>query len=165
MLRLMCLTMLLLVPLVAVAQEPPTIPNDWAEADISGYTRISSPVEIMPSISMVYFFGNKGIGLQYSGLNSSTQEAGALGSYRVWSMQWGETKQRALHVHILGRWMNEIGDKLDLSKGDIGFEVRPDFDISNKFTSAIRILWSMQDGANPRITAGFGVQFQLDSSE
>lgn len=134
------------------------IADDWAEVDISGYVRLST-YETIPVISTVYYFGNKGIGLQFGAGSSDYQEANVLTSWRIWTYKWGANK--ALFVHVIGRVVNEIGGTFDFKNGDVGFEIRPDFNIDNKITTAIRYLWKMENGNSSRGTIGFGVQFDI----
>lgn len=135
--------------------------EDWAEVDVSGYTRISE-LRVSPTISTIYYFDNKGIGLFYGGLTEETQNAGGLVSWRVWTLKWGPEKTRAVHIHVLGRVVNDIGEPLDFKSGDAGIEFRPDFNINNKIMTAVRLLWAMEDGYASRFTASIGACFEVN---
>lgn len=147
---------------VVLLAASPVIADDWAEVDISGFAKLDGPgYQVVPTISTVYYFNGKGIGLQYGSAGSDEQEGSFLTSWRVWHLKWGKVKNRALSVHVLGRVTNEFGEKFDFSNGDVGFEFRPDFNVDNKVTTCFRLLWAMEKGEASQFTVSLGVQFDI----
>lgn len=127
--------------------------GNFTEVDISGYDIINGDVDPVPSVSVVKYVNNVGIGL----LVNTNEEGGGLITTRLTSgpLGWGK-----LHgaIHLIGATIFEPKKLLNNGTGGVDFRLRlsdTGFLSDVEFTG--KVLWEMEDDDNPEFTGAIGV--------
>lgn len=122
----------------------------WTEVDVSAFERIDGEFAPEPSISVLNYNANKGIGL-YVGRDRS---AGPLVSWRVWegNPDWFKDLKIAFHVIASSNLLD--GDDV-FDNGTSGLGVRIELAKGAEFAG--KILWRFADDDRARFTPALGL--------